>query len=140
MSLPNDNYGRLITLVTTSGQDTYTVTDPVSGAIFTVSYDTGTPQSNAYQTINAMPANAPLVIADVSPRQIRLAMIQCGLYPSQIDALVATMPQPQQAQTQAWWDYSISFQRNQPLVMQIAAAVGWSSAQVDALWLLAATL
>jgi hypothetical protein len=39
--------------------DVYIVTNPSSGASFDVSFKTGTPQANAYQTINAMPEAAP---------------------------------------------------------------------------------
>jgi hypothetical protein len=55
--LASDIYGRSVSVETVNGQDVYTVTDPNTEATFSVSFSTGTPQSNAYTTINAMPAS-----------------------------------------------------------------------------------
>lgn len=61
--LSNDQYGRTVSVQTVTGQDIYTIVDPNSGASFQVSFKTGAPQANVYQTINAMPespASLPL--------------------------------------------------------------------------------
>lgn len=57
--IANDNYGRTVDFESTGTMDTYTVTDPNTGSSFSVSFTTGTPQANAYGTINSMPATLP---------------------------------------------------------------------------------
>jgi hypothetical protein len=50
--LSNDQYGRSVSLATQNGQDVYTVAGN-AGASFTASFAHGTPQAQAYQSINA---------------------------------------------------------------------------------------
>ena len=85
-------------------------------------------------------APVPVIIPDVTPRQIRLALIQSGVVLSSIDATIAAMPQPSQSLAQITWEYSTAFERSNPLVAEIGAMMGWTSAQLDALWHLAGTL
>lgn len=80
------------------------------------------------------------VSPDVTPRQIRQALILSGMTLAQIDAAIAGLPEPTRSLAQVEWEYSIAFQRNRPLVIAMASMLGWSSAQVDALWKLAASL
>lgn len=79
-------------------------------------------------------------IPDVSPRQIRLALIASGVSLASIDAAIATLPSPNNSIAQATWDYSLAFERTNPMVAELGAMLGWSSAQLDALWNLAAGL
>jgi hypothetical protein len=51
MSLPNDQFGRTITMVTTGGEDVYTADDG-QGNVITVSFPTGTAQSQVYNSLN----------------------------------------------------------------------------------------
>lgn len=56
MSLPNDNFGRAVTLSTIGNQDIYTITStfpPYPNAVFTLTYPTGTAEAQVYQTINS---------------------------------------------------------------------------------------
>lgn len=86
-------------------------------------------------------AAAPVtVLKDVSPRQIRQALVLSGVAMADIEAALASLPEPTKTLAQIEWEYSVVFQRNRPLVSQVAAALGWTSAQLDALWELAATL
>lgn len=83
---------------------------------------------------------APPIIPDVTPRQIRQALILSGISLQTINDTIATLPEPTRSLAQTEWEYSIAFQRNRPLVSSMAALLGLTSTQVDNLWLLAATL
>lgn len=74
-------------------------------------------------------------IADVTPRQIRMALARTGLR-SSVEAAVAAGSQD----IKDWYEFSTTFQRSQPLVIAMGQALGQTSEQLDALWKLAATL
>lgn len=82
----------------------------------------------------------PTHIPDVTPRQIRQALILKGVSMDSIDAALSSMPEPVQSLARAEWEYSIAFQRNRPLVAQVGQMLGWSSNQLDDLWHFAGTL
>jgi hypothetical protein len=82
----------------------------------------------------------PAPLPDVTPRQMRQALVLSGVDLSTIDSTIASLPSPLNTLVQIEWDYSIAFQRDNPYTAQIAAMLGWTSAQLDALWELAATL
>jgi hypothetical protein len=83
---------------------------------------------------------APVVPAFVSMRQARLALLAANklhLVQSAIDAI--TDPVQKQA-AQITWEYSTEVQRNFGLVQQLAPALGLTEAQIDTLFIQAATL
>lgn len=85
--------------------------------------------------------SAPVaVIPDVTPRQMRQALILSGVALSNIDSAIANLPEPTKSLALVEWEYSIAFERHRPLVSQVAAILGWNDSQLDALWKLAATL
>jgi hypothetical protein len=86
----------------------------------------------------AAPPVAPIL--DVTPRQIRQALILSGISLAGIDDALASLPEPIKSLAQTEWEYSISFQRNRPLVNQVGALLGKSSQELDDLWKFAATL
>ena len=79
------------------------------------------------------PATAP--IAPISPRQIRMALTRAGLR-STVEAAVAAGNQD----LKDWWEFSTSFERNNPQVVAMGTALGQTSGQLDALWTLGVTL
>jgi hypothetical protein len=86
-------------------------------------------------------AAAPTVSFDaVTPRQMRLALLSMGIHTSDIDTALASLPEPTKTEAQISWEYSLSFERTNPLVAMVATMLGWNSAQVDALWALAGSL
>jgi hypothetical protein len=87
-------------------------------------------------------AKAPAVpeIADVSPRQIRTALILSGVTLASIEAALDTLSEPTKSLAKVEWEFSIAFQRNRPLVAQVGQMMGWSSEQLDGLWALAKKL
>ncbi|MDP9413177.1 MAG: hypothetical protein M3Q08_03605 [Pseudomonadota bacterium] len=84
------------------------------------------------QTTETFPDPVP---ASVQPLQMRKAIRQLGLK-AQVDTYVtATTEEKREA-----WEYAISIPRSHGLVIEAAAAMGWTAAQVDDLFRLAATL
>lgn len=79
-------------------------------------------------------------IPDVTPRQIRQALILSGVSINDIEAALDSLPEPLKSLARVEWEYSISFQRNRPLVSQVGALLGWTSDQLDNLWRFAASL
>lgn len=79
-------------------------------------------------------------IGDVTPRQMRQALILNGVSMQQIEDALDSLPEPTKSLAKVEWEYSISFQRNRPLVSQMGAMLGWNEAQLDALWKFASSL
>lgn len=79
-------------------------------------------------------------IQSVTPRQIRLALLQLGVTMETIDTALNSLPEPTKSQALVEWNFASVFERNWPLVDQVAAILGWTEDQLDDLWILAATL
>lgn len=79
-------------------------------------------------------------IADVTPRQIRQALVLMGISLTDIDNALNALPEPTKSLARIEWEYSISFQRHRPLVESVGAMMGWNSTQLDNLWRFAAGL
>ncbi|TXH53543.1 MAG: hypothetical protein E6Q97_13090 [Desulfurellales bacterium] len=75
----------------------------------------------------------------VSMRQARLALLQAGLL-DDVEAAINALPEPQRAAARIEWDYSSQVARTQPLVLQLAPALGLNEAQLDALFVTARAL
>ncbi len=71
----------------------------------------------------------------ITMRQARLALLAAGLLDDVI-AAVAAMPQDVQIE----WEYAAVLLRGNPLVLQVAQGLGWTSEQIDSLFLSAAAL
>lgn len=93
-------------------------------------------QIDEYESEQATARRADMV---VTPRQARLALLQNGLL-SQVDAVIASLPEPQKSIAQTDWEYAVSIERNSPWIGQIGAALGLDDAGLDDLFTLAATL
>lgn len=92
----------------------------------------------SYDGVNFL---APIaIIPDVTPRQMRQALILSGVVLSDIDNAISNLSEPMKSLALVEWEYSILFERHRPLVSQVAAILGWNDSQLDALWRLAATL
>ena len=75
----------------------------------------------------------------VSMRQARLALFQEGKL-DQVQPLIDAMMEPAKTTTQISWDYATTIQRDDDLVVQLSAAMGLTSSDLDTLFTLAATL
>lgn len=74
-------------------------------------------------------------VNSVTPRQIRLALNQTGLR-STVEQAVAGGSQD----LKDWWEYALDIERDNALVVGMAAQLGITEQQLDDLFRLAATL
>lgn len=81
----------------------------------------------------------PEVPQAVTMRQARLALLAAGRL-GDVDTAIASLPSPQKEEAQIEWDYSNSVERDRPFVLQLGQALGLSSADLDQLFIKAATL
>jgi len=90
---------------------------------------------------NGVP-NLPIagIPLSVTPRQIRIALITSGITLSTIESAIDSLPEPQKSITRVTWEYSVEFQRSNPLLSSMAPMLGLSNEQIDSLFLLASTL
>ena len=77
----------------------------------------------------------PAPIADITPRQIRMALTRAGLRVA-VEAAVAAGDQD----IKDWYEFSTTFERNNELVAAMGAALGVDDYGLDDLWRLGATL
>ena len=82
----------------------------------------------------ADPIPAPIIT--VTPWQIRKALNQLGLRAAVEAAVLASASQ----ELKDGWEFSNEITRNSPLVLGMAAALGKTTAEIDALFALATTL
>lgn len=78
---------------------------------------------------------APVVPQSVTPRQVRLLLLSQGLL-DDVEAMIAQ----QDRATQITWEFSEIFERNHPLLNQLAANLGLTSEQIDQFFIAAAGL
>jgi acyl-CoA synthetase (AMP-forming)/AMP-acid ligase II len=77
----------------------------------------------------------------VTPAQIRLALLQVGITPSQITATIAQIPDEVQRETASiLWEYATQFERNHPFVTQIGLVLGKTDEEIDQIFAVAKTL
>lgn len=81
------------------------------------------------------PEPIPVGIALVSPRQIRQALTRTNLRLAVENAVAAG-----DQDLKDWWEFSTTFDRDNPVSVAMARSLGVSDEQIDQLWLLAATL
>jgi len=86
-----------------------------------------------------MPPPPIIVPTQVSMRQARLALFQDGLL-DQVQAAIDAMVEPVKTITQISWNYATVINRDDDLVVQLSAQLGLTSDELDALFILAATL
>ncbi|RYF70866.1 MAG: hypothetical protein EOO22_13575 [Comamonadaceae bacterium] len=79
------------------------------------------------------------VPAEVTMRQARLALLGAGKL-ALVAPAIAALPEPQRSAAQIEWEYSATVERNRPFVLTLGAALGLSAAQLDQLFIVAATL
>ena len=78
----------------------------------------------------------PIVPEKVTPRQIRLALARAGLL-SQIEA---ALEDPDNKEAQISWEYSIEINRDDYLLNSFASSLGFTSQQLDQLFITAGNL
>lgn len=89
--------------------------------------------------VDPTPEAEPAPVTQVTQRQARLALLGAGLL-SQVEAALDSMPEPQRAAAKIEWEYALFIDRNSQLTQGLAAALGLSEQDMDALFAQAATL
>lgn len=87
------------------------------------------------------PFSAPDVPAapTVTRRQALRALHEAGLLTG-IEAAINSMPEPARSAARIDWDNAAEFRRDFPLLLQLAAAMGLTAAQIDSLFITANTV
>jgi hypothetical protein len=79
-------------------------------------------------------------VTEITPRQMRLAMLQSGIDPDGIRAMLDQIPDAAtRKQAVIEWEYALAIRRDHPMLEPLAAMCGISHEQLDALFRLAAT-
>ena len=81
----------------------------------------------------------PAIPQIVTMRQARLALLAAGKL-SQVDSVIESLPEPHKSAARIEWDYSSEVQRDKPFVVQIGAALGYTDAELDQLFIEASKL
>lgn len=85
------------------------------------------------------PEDPPAPLPELLPYQFR-AMLALSGKQADLDAYIAGLSDPAKTIAQAKLDYSLSFQRDNDLVLQAQSALGLTDDQLDALWEQAAAI
>ena len=90
----------------------------------------------------ALPYVAPSpTFPPLSPRQLRLMILQIGLTDADVEAQIAAIPDPtERAAASIEWQWATRYDRTHPLVATLATALEFTDAELDALWAYAADL
>ena len=91
---------------------------------------------NVIAPYKAPPEQIP---AQISARQLRLALLSAGLL-DQVEPAIATLPPPDRAVAEVEWEYATTFERTHPTVALLAAALGMGAAEIDATFIKASNL
>lgn len=75
----------------------------------------------------------PVVIPTLTMRQARLSLLDAGLL-DEVEAAITT------TENRIWWDYSTTVERSHPLVDAVLTALGKTEAEIDDMFIAAATL
>ena len=86
---------------------------------------------------NNCPQNVPPMI---TMRQARQALVLNNINLDNVEAAINNLPAPHNQLALIEWQYSSAVLRSNPLVLMIAGSMGWSSVDVDHLFLQAGLL
>jgi len=116
---------------------TITTPDQLEEVISTMSDQEKTLLRNDFYGIPNTPTNS---VQSVTPRQMRIALVMSGVDLNLIENMINNLPEPSKTITRVTWEYSVEFQRNNPLLIAMAPALGLTNEQIDQLFQLASTL
>lgn len=91
--------------------------------------------SAAIEVVRNPPPPPVVIPQSITPRQIRLQLTAMGLR-QQVEDLVATQP----LATKDWWEFSLSYERNNQMLVDTATRFGLTSEQLDQLFIEASKL
>lgn len=74
-------------------------------------------------------------IESISPRQIRLALLAIGKTDSDVESAINNLSSPDKEMAMIAWRYSTKFERSIPSVEAIGALLGYSSEELNQIWI-----
>lgn len=77
---------------------------------------------------------------EITPRQARQALFLAGVSVDMLIGGLNSLPSPYKELALIEWEYSTAFKRKNPLVTNVALMLGWTTYQLDDLWILGSTL
>ena len=87
------------------------------------------------------PEAAPAVLAPLTRRQLRLALLSIGVTAEDVEAHIADITDPvDRAAAMIEWEDATHYKRDHPLVADVAVSMALPAEQVDALWVWAGGL
>lgn len=114
--------------------------DVFGDAMTLIAADTGSIGWLVVDGVITEPPPKPVPVPQfVTMRQARLALHAAGLLAG-VDAAIASMDEPAKTAAAIEWEYASEVERNAGLVPAMAAALGMSDADIDDLFITAATL
>ncbi|MDW9592862.1 hypothetical protein GOA63_11605 [Sinorhizobium meliloti] len=94
-------------------------------------------QSYVPPTTEQIRASLPLL----TTRQFRLGLVNRGFNPEQVTAAIEAMQEGAEKEVaKIEWEYATTFNRMHPLIVTVAAVLGLSNEQTDAMWSASADL
>lgn len=95
-------------------------------------------QSTLEQTVTSHKSRndkTPGVPDTISARQIRLQLVAMGVAIGDVTAAINALPEPDRTVAGLEWEYATAFERHNPLITAVGAALGLTAAQLDQIWL-----
>jgi len=85
--------------------------------------------------VDKTPEPEPAPEPPLTARQLRLGLVRNGFALDQVEATIAAIEDEQdRAVANVEWEHASQFERTHPLLRQVAAALGLSEGQIDAMW------
>jgi len=95
-----------------------------------------TPERDAEMRASAAAYVPETKLVPLYPLQMRLVLLGAGFTPAQVVAAIETIPDPMQREIALTsWEYASQFERHHPLIEMVGAVMGFTTEQIDALWL-----
>lgn len=79
-------------------------------------------------------------LEDISPRQIRLALLSLGITEEMVDTAISKLSSPEKDQAMIAWKFSTSFVRTYPAISMIGLILGLNEEELDKVWKIGITL
>ena len=83
------------------------------------------------------PKNVPNFL---TARQLRLVLLNDGVTATDVEAQLNLLPEPDRSAALIDWEYATEFDRGNPMIGQLGAALGYTTDQVDDLYVAGALL
>ena len=129
------NIDKLTKQIASSGFVSGIVAITVFGFDVTVHGDSLNNEAGLDALIESYNFASPIVPKAITPRQARSALFISGITNEMVVSAINTLPSPTKELALITWEFSVEFHRDNPLVATMATMLGWTSDQIDQLWI-----